>query len=89
MIIDIQFFKDSKGAHVLKEVALTATGNELASLWIVFPPSRAIEKLSKSIKKKNEWLPQIYQGLHYSDSDVSIRVLTKRLRDAEKFAEST
>lgn len=81
VIIDIQFFKDNKGGHIPKEVALTAVGNEFSSHWIVSPPTRAIEKLSKNIKKQNEWLTQNHHGLDYFDGDVPIRVLTKSLRE--------
>ena len=79
LVIDIQCYKDFRNIASPKEVAIVDLKGDFFAHWIV-AASAPVTKLSRFVKRENNWLTQNHHGLEYTDGDVSQKALYKSLR---------
>ena len=85
LVIDIQCYKDFKNVVTPKEVAILSLEGDNVGHWIV-APTASVNKLTRAIKRENNWLTQKHHGLDYSDGNVKRNALNKTLIDILKRA---
>ena len=84
LVIDIQCYKDFKNVVTPKEVAVLSLEGDYVGHWIV-AACRSVNKLTRAIKRENNWLTLKHHGLDYLDGNVTKNALNKTLRDIINF----
>ena len=71
LVVDIQCYKNFENTVCPKEVAIISLDGDFVAHWV------PVHRLSRSVKRENNWLTQHHHGLDYLDGDVTNKNLDR------------